>query len=132
MPGRAQLAFDRLVRALTDETVCSQLPNQTRSGPSPRDGSVDLCVVRAPIFLFLAVLGLLVIGIVMLFSTSAYARDSHGDVYFFIKRQAIWIWVLTHRLHCCGAGELPVLAEDLVGSVRAGAGCSDALFYPAR
>ena len=41
--------------------------------------------------MFLAVLGLLVIGIVMLFSTSAYARDSHGDVYFFIKRQAIWI-----------------------------------------
>jgi cell division protein FtsW len=43
--------------------------------------------------LFLAVLGLLVIGIVMLFSTSAYARDSHGDVYFFIKRQAIWIGI---------------------------------------
>jgi cell division protein FtsW len=41
--------------------------------------------------LFLAVLGLLVIGIVMLFSTSAFARDSHGDVYFFIKRQAIWV-----------------------------------------
>ena len=38
-------------------------------------------------------LGLLVIGIVMLFSTSAYARDSHGDVYFFIKRQAIWIGI---------------------------------------
>jgi cell division protein FtsW len=27
----------------------------------------------------------------MLFSTSAYARDSHGDVYFFIKRQAVWV-----------------------------------------
>ena len=44
-------------------------------------------------FLFLAVLGMLVIGIVMLFSTSAFARDSHGDVYFFIKRQAIWLGV---------------------------------------
>src|SRR5947207_15670587 len=43
--------------------------------------------------LFLAVLGLLVIGIVMLFSTSAFARDSHGDVYFFIKRQAIWFGI---------------------------------------
>jgi cell division protein FtsW len=42
-------------------------------------------------FLFLAVLGMLVIGIVMLFSTSAFARDSHGDVYFFVKRQAIWL-----------------------------------------
>jgi cell division protein FtsW len=46
---------------------------------------------KSAYILFLAVLGLLVIGIVMLFSTSAYARDSHGDVYFFIKRQAIWI-----------------------------------------
>jgi cell division protein FtsW len=45
---------------------------------------------KSAYILFLAVLGLLVIGIVMLFSTSAYARDSHGDVYFFIKRQAIW------------------------------------------
>jgi cell division protein FtsW len=38
-------------------------------------------------------LGLLVIGIVMLFSTSAFARDSHGDVYFFIKRQATWFGI---------------------------------------
>jgi cell division protein FtsW len=30
---------------------------------------------------------------VMLFSASAYARDSHGDVYFFIKRQAIWVGI---------------------------------------
>ena len=43
--------------------------------------------------LFLAVLGLLVIGIVMLFSTSAFARDSHGDIYFFIRRQAIWFGI---------------------------------------
>lgn len=43
--------------------------------------------------LFLAVLGMLVIGIVMLFSTSAFARDAHGDVYFFVKRQAMWLGV---------------------------------------
>src|SRR6201981_1661068 len=48
---------------------------------------------KSAYILFLAVLGLLVIGIVMLFSTSAYARDSHGDVYFFIKRQAVWIGI---------------------------------------
>jgi cell division protein FtsW len=48
---------------------------------------------KSAYLLFLAVLGLLVIGIVMLFSTSAYARDSHGDVYFFIRRQAIWIGI---------------------------------------
>jgi cell division protein FtsW len=48
---------------------------------------------KSAYILFLAVLGLLVIGIVMLFSTSAFALDSHGDVYFFIKRQAIWFGV---------------------------------------
>src|SRR5256886_4449970 len=48
---------------------------------------------KSAYILFLAVLGLLVIGIVMLFSTSACARDSHGDVYFFIRRQAIWVGV---------------------------------------
>lgn len=36
---------------------------------------------------------MLVIGIVMLFSTSAFARDAHGDVYFFVKRQAVWLGV---------------------------------------
>src|SRR6266446_4487043 len=48
---------------------------------------------KSAYILFLAVLGLLVIGIVMLFSTSAFASDSHGDVYFFIKRQAIWFGI---------------------------------------
>src|ERR1700730_19370490 len=48
---------------------------------------------KSAYFLFLAVLGLLVCGIVMLFSTSAFARDSHGDVYFFIKRQALWLGI---------------------------------------
>jgi cell division protein FtsW len=55
---------------------------------------VELTMHRKSAYiLFLAVLGLLVIGIVMLFSTSAFARDSHGDVYFFIKRQAIWFGI---------------------------------------
>ena len=48
-------------------------------------------------------LGLLVIGIVMLFSTSAFARDSHGDVYFFIKRQATWFGI---GLAVCTLGAL--------------------------
>ena len=43
--------------------------------------------------LFVAVLGMLVIGIVMLFSTSAFAQDSRGDVYFFIKRQGLWLGI---------------------------------------
>jgi cell division protein FtsW len=46
---------------------------------------------KSAYILFLAVLAMLVIGIVMLFSTSAFAQDSHGNMYFFIKRQAIWL-----------------------------------------
>lgn len=48
---------------------------------------------KSAYILFLAVLALLVIGIVMLFSTSAFARDAHGDVLFFIKRQGFWIGI---------------------------------------
>ena len=48
---------------------------------------------KSAYILFLAVLGMLVIGIVMLFSTSAFAKDSQGDVYFFVKRQAVWLGV---------------------------------------
>ena len=48
---------------------------------------------KSAYFLFLAVLGMLVIGIVMLFSTSAFAKDSHGDMYFFVKRQVVWLGV---------------------------------------
>ena len=48
---------------------------------------------KSAYLLFLAVLGMLVIGIVMLFSTSAFARDSHGDPYFFLKRQALWLGI---------------------------------------
>ncbi|MEO5721051.1 MAG: putative lipid II flippase FtsW [Chthoniobacterales bacterium] len=48
---------------------------------------------KSAYILTLAVLGVLVIGIVMLFSTSAFARDSHGDVYAFVKRQVLWLVV---------------------------------------
>jgi len=41
--------------------------------------------------LLLTVAGLVVLGLVMLFSTSAFARDSHGDIYFFVKRQMMWL-----------------------------------------
>jgi cell division protein FtsW len=58
---------------------------------------------KSAYFLFLAVLGVLVIGIVMLFSTSAFARDTHGDAYFFLKRQAVWLGV---GLALCGVTAL--------------------------
>lgn len=41
--------------------------------------------------LLLMVAGLVALGLVMLFSTSAFAQDSHGDIYFFVKRQAMWL-----------------------------------------
>ncbi|MFM8364430.1 MAG: FtsW/RodA/SpoVE family cell cycle protein, partial [Verrucomicrobiota bacterium] len=41
--------------------------------------------------LLLAVAGLVTLGMVMLFSTGAFARDSHGDMYFFMKKQAVWL-----------------------------------------
>ena len=48
---------------------------------------------KSAYILSLAVLGVLVIGIVMLFSTSAYARDSGGNDYAFLKRQSIYLVV---------------------------------------
>jgi cell division protein FtsW len=48
---------------------------------------------KSAYILFLAVLGMLVVGIVMLFSTSAFAQNRHGDVYFFIRRQAVWLGI---------------------------------------
>ena len=48
---------------------------------------------KSAYLVFVAVLGLLVIGIIMLFSTSAFARESHGDVYAFVKRQAVWLGI---------------------------------------
>src|SRR3954468_11414111 len=45
---------------------------------------------------YLLVLGvavLVTLGIIMLFSTSAFAQDAHGNPYFFVKRQLIWLGV---------------------------------------
>jgi cell division protein FtsW len=42
-------------------------------------------------FLVLAVAALVVLGIVMLYSTGAFAKDSHGDPMFFLKRQSLWL-----------------------------------------
>lgn len=47
---------------------------------------------RSSIYLLLfSVVGLVALGIVMLFSTSAFAQDSHGDIYYFVKRQGMWL-----------------------------------------
>lgn len=38
-----------------------------------------------------SVLLMLIVGIVMLFSTGAFAQDAHGDPDFFVRRQAMWL-----------------------------------------
>lgn len=43
--------------------------------------------------LVLAVTALIALGLVMLFSTGAFAQDSHGDPTYFVKRQAAWLVV---------------------------------------
>jgi len=42
-------------------------------------------------FLLVAVALLIVLGMAMLFSTSAYAQESRGDIYYFVKRQGMWL-----------------------------------------
>ncbi len=39
----------------------------------------------------LSIVIMLVLGIVMLFSTGAFAMDAHGNPYYFIQRQALWL-----------------------------------------
>ena len=43
--------------------------------------------------LLISVVGLVALGVVMLFSTSAYAQESHGDIYYFVKKDAFWLVV---------------------------------------
>jgi cell division protein FtsW len=54
-------------------------------------------------FLVLAVAALIVLGIVMLFSTGAFAQDSHGDPFFFLKRQSLWLGI---GILACVAGAI--------------------------
>jgi cell division protein FtsW len=44
-------------------------------------------------FLVVAVAALVTLGIVMLFSTGAFAPDNHGDPMYFLKRQSLWLGV---------------------------------------
>lgn len=48
---------------------------------------------NSAVILVLAVTALVCIGMVMLFSASAYAHDAHGDAYFFLKRQGAWLFI---------------------------------------
>jgi len=57
---------------------------------------------KSAYILFLAVLGLLALGIVILFSTGAFAKDAHNDVYYFLRRHAIWLGI--GMVGCCITG----------------------------
>ena len=48
---------------------------------------------NSALILVLSVTALVSIGMVMLFSTGAYAHDAHGDAYFFIKRQGVFLGI---------------------------------------
>jgi cell division protein FtsW len=48
--------------------------------------------------LLLTVAGLTALGIIMLFSTGAFAPESNGDIYYFVKRQGMWLGIA-----CVGA-----------------------------
>ena len=43
--------------------------------------------------LTISVAGLIALGLVMLFSTSAFAQESHSNMYLFVKRQGMWLIV---------------------------------------
>jgi len=48
---------------------------------------------RGAYILLTAVAVLLVLGIIVLFSTSAFAKESRGDMYYFVKRQLLWLMI---------------------------------------
>jgi cell division protein FtsW len=51
-----------------------------------------LNVHRTSVYLLVvAVIGLIVLGLIMLSSTSAYAPESHGNATFLLKRQMMWL-----------------------------------------
>ncbi len=53
--------------------------------------------------LVVCVAALVSVGLVMLFSTSAYAHDAHGDAYYFLKRQGAWLVI---GVFACAAAAL--------------------------
>ncbi len=43
--------------------------------------------------ILLTIAGLVILGVVMLTSTGAFAQQAHGDTYYFLKRQALWLGI---------------------------------------
>lgn len=58
---------------------------------------------RGIYLLLLSVVSLVSLGVVMLFSTSAFAQESHGDIYYFVKKDAVWLLI---GIGACVAGAM--------------------------
>jgi cell division protein FtsW len=56
---------------------------------------------QSAFLLVLAAAVLLAVGIVMLFSTGAYAPDSHGDEFNFLRKQSFWLGVGVFAAFVC-------------------------------
>ncbi len=66
--------------------------------------------------LVLAVAALVTLGLVMLYSTGAFAPDSHGDQFNFLKKQSFWLGVGFVFSIVFALGRLPLAAAVLVHS----------------
>ena len=64
--------------------------------------------------LVLAVAALITIGLVMLFSTGAYAPDNHGDEFSFLKKQSFWLGI-GFLLRGCGLSLVEADLADRAG-----------------
>lgn len=66
---------------------------------APRAVTVQAPIVEVPerpldLWLMAAILGLVTIGTIEIFSSSAvYAASKHGDSYYFLKRQLVWLTI---------------------------------------
>src|SRR3954463_16055059 len=60
---------------------------------------------RSVYLLVLGVAGLITLGVIMLYSTGAFAKDSHGDPYYFLKRQGVALAV--GAVACLVASRIP-------------------------
>jgi cell division protein FtsW len=48
---------------------------------------------KSAYILLIFVAAMIVLGLVMLFSTGAFAQDSHGNPFYFVKRQGMWLGI---------------------------------------
>ncbi len=79
--------------------------------------------------LVLAVAVLVTLGLVMLYSTGAFAPDSHGDQFNFLKKQSFWLGVGIRLFHFIRAARLPSFAAVVVRNVSDGARFANSLLH---